>query len=124
MEACFMQMGIVGIAAFVGMVWVAVSTDAQTRRAREAPPARDPNTRGFVKAKELPDGEVPTADAEGKFVIGPTHKPALQVTERLDVPKGKIFDLVMKSQDSRMYPGIARERGTFGTPDPADPANL
>ena len=30
----------------------------------------------------------------------------------------------MSSADSKIYPGIARDTGTFGTPDPADPANL
>ena len=30
----------------------------------------------------------------------------------------------MKSTDSKIYPGIAREQGTFGTPDPDDPAKL
>ena len=27
----------------------------------------------------------------------------------------------MESTDSKIYPGIAREQGTFGTPDPDDP---
>ena len=30
----------------------------------------------------------------------------------------------MKSTDSKIYPGIAREPNTFGTPDPNDPAKL
>jgi iron(III)-enterobactin esterase len=30
----------------------------------------------------------------------------------------------MNSADSKLYPGIAREPGTFGTPDPTDPAKL
>ncbi len=30
----------------------------------------------------------------------------------------------MNSTDSKLYPGIAREPDTFGTPDPADPAKL
>jgi enterochelin esterase-like enzyme len=30
----------------------------------------------------------------------------------------------MNSADSKLYPGIARDTGTFGTPDPADPAKL
>jgi enterochelin esterase-like enzyme len=30
----------------------------------------------------------------------------------------------MDSADSKIYPGIAREPGTFGTPDPDDPAKL
>jgi enterochelin esterase-like enzyme len=30
----------------------------------------------------------------------------------------------MSSADSKIYPGVAREQGTFGTPDPGDPAKL
>ena len=30
----------------------------------------------------------------------------------------------MSSADSKRYPGIARDPGTFGTPDPANPARL
>jgi enterochelin esterase-like enzyme len=30
----------------------------------------------------------------------------------------------MSSADSKIYPGIARDKGTFGTPDPANPAKL
>ena len=40
------------------------------------------------------------------------------------VPKGSVFDLVMESTDSNFYPGIAREKGTFGTPDPDNIAKL
>src|SRR5205085_421535 len=40
------------------------------------------------------------------------------------VPRGAIYSFVMHSADSRIYPGIAREAGTFGTPDPTNPARL
>ena len=30
----------------------------------------------------------------------------------------------MNSPTARYYPGIARDKGTFGTPDPTDPAKL
>src|SRR3954468_13213624 len=43
---------------------------------RATPPTRDPHTRGYVTAKELPDGTVPSTDEDGNFIIGPTHKPA------------------------------------------------
>src|SRR5262249_15957132 len=35
-----------------------------------------------------------------------------------------IFNLTMNSSDSKLYPGVARDAGTFGTPDPNDPAKL
>jgi len=40
------------------------------------------------------------------------------------VPKGTVHELTMKSADSKIYPGIARDPGTFGRPDPDNPAKL
>jgi enterochelin esterase-like enzyme len=40
------------------------------------------------------------------------------------VPQGTVSEFTMNSADSKTYPGIARAAGTFGTPDPADPAKL
>jgi len=91
---------------------------------RPVPPTRDPHTPGYVDATELPDGSVPSAGADGNFIIGPTHNPAPEMTVRDDVPHGTVCSLTMSSSDSTIYPGIARETGTFGTPDPADPARL
>ena len=92
--------------------------------ARPVPPTRDPNTPGFVTAKELPDGAVPPPDAEGNFIIGPTHAPAPEMVVQEGVPQGTIYNFTMSSADSKIYPGIARDPGTFGTVDPADPAKL
>ena len=94
------------------------------RRERPTPPARDPRTPGYVEAKELPDGQVPPADADGNFIIGPTHKPAPEAALQDGVPKGTVHELTMKSADSKIYPGIARDPGTFGRPDPDNPAKL
>lgn len=95
-----------------------------TRPARPKPPARDPGMPGYVTAKELPDGTVPPADADGNFIIGPTHNRAPEMTVNKDVPQGAVIELIMKSADSKIYPGIAREPGTFGTVDAADPVKL
>ena len=94
------------------------------RPPRPVPPIRDPNTPGYVTAKELPDGAVPPANADGNFILGSTHNPAPEMTTQEGVPQGAIFNFTMESTDSRIYPGIAREAGTFGQPDPADPAKL
>src|SRR5215831_13524554 len=51
-----------------------------------------------------------------------THPPLRSVHE--GVPQGAIYEFTMKSADSEIYPGIARDAGTFGTPDPTDPARL
>jgi iron(III)-enterobactin esterase len=85
---------------------------------RPTPPTRDAHTPGYVEAKDLPDGAVPPADADGNFIIGPTHAKAPEMTAQDGVPKGTVTTLKMKSEDSKFYPGIAREPGTFGTPDP------
>src|SRR5881394_3985935 len=114
--------GIASIAILAGLIITQVI--AQAPATRPTPPARDPNTAGYVTAKELPDGTLPPNNADGNFIIGPTHTPAPEMSVRDDVPHGKICNVVMNSVDSRIYPGIARDQGTFGTPDPADPAKL
>src|SRR5262249_30754343 len=95
-----------------------------TRPARPAPPTRDPNTPGYVKGQDLPDGAVPPVKADGNFILGPTHNPAPEMTVQEGVPHGEIFNFTMEAADSRIYPGIARETGTFGRADPNAPAKL
>jgi len=93
--------------------------------ARPTPPTRDPHSPGYVEAIELPDGAVPPPDRDGNFILGPTHAPALETRPGDDGPKGTVHEFVLTSADSRVYPGgIARDPGTFGVPDPADPAKL
>ncbi len=92
-----------------------VSQAPQT--ARPVPPTRDPHTPGYVKAEELPDGTVPVADKDGNFIIGPTHAPATEMTAP-ELTHGSVVEFTMESADSKYYPGIARDKGTFGTPDP------
>ena len=99
-------------------------TPAPAPPVRPTPPTRDPHTPGYVGAKDLPDGANAPADADGNFIIGPTHNPAPEMTVQEGVPQGTIYNFTMNSADSKLYPGIAREPGTFGTPDPSDPAKL
>ena len=93
------------------------------RTERPAPPTRDPHTPGYVAAKELPDGAVPPAEADGNFIIGPTYNPPADLASRSDIPKGAVIEFMMNSSDSKIYPGIAREPNTLG-PGPGDPAKL
>jgi len=102
---------IVPLAALVGAVM-----------SSPAAPIRDPHSPGFVEAIELPDGTVPTADADGNFIIGTTHLPAPEMTTT--ALQGTVFEFTMSSADSKIYPGIVREPKTFGTPDTNDPAKL
>jgi len=95
-----------------------------SRPLRPPAPTRDPHTPGYVQATELPDGANAPSNADGNFIIGPTHNPAPESSVQQNVPQGTVIELIMNSADSKIYPGIAREASTFGTPDPADPAKL
>jgi enterochelin esterase family protein len=99
-------------------------TPAAARPRRPPPPTRDPNTPGYVTARELPDGAVPPADADGNFVIGPTHVRAPEMAVQEGGLQGTVSNFTMSSADSGIYPGIAREPNTFGTVDSAEPAKL
>ncbi|HEY7303850.1 MAG TPA: alpha/beta hydrolase-fold protein [Bryobacteraceae bacterium] len=86
-------------------------------------PTRDPHTEGYVKAKELPDGRLPSAKQNGNFIIGATHTADSGTTAKEGVPKGQIVEFTMDSKDSKIYPGVAREPGRLAV-DPANPAKL
>jgi enterochelin esterase family protein len=101
---------------------------------RPMPPTRDPHSPGFVKARELPDGQTPSPKENGNFIIGPTHNPAPELAAFAALPKGadpksvlkhgRVVEFTMTSAESKIYPGIARIPGTFGRPDPKNPAKL
>ncbi|WP_234800682.1 alpha/beta hydrolase [Luteitalea pratensis] len=94
-------------------------------RLRPTPPTRDPATPGFVQATDLPDGTVPPADRNGNFIVGPTHTAAPETVAIAAVPKGTVHEFTVTAAESTVYPtGIARDAGTFGVPDPANPARL
>ena len=95
------------------------------RQNRPPTPARDPRTAGYAtaaKATELPDGAVPPVDADGNFILGPTHTPAREVAVPEGGLRGTVHEFTMSSADSKMYPGIARTPGTRSEVDPNDPA--
>lgn len=92
--------------------------------ARPVPPTRDAHTAGYAASRDLPDGTQPPASEDGNFVLGPTHAPAPESLPQEGVPRGTVTEIVLNSADSARYPGIAREPGTFGTPDSNDPAKL
>jgi enterochelin esterase-like enzyme len=95
---------------------------APTRPERPTPPTRDPGTPGYPAARELRDGAIPPPDADGDFILGPTHHrvPDMAANEL----QGTVYHFTLSSADSKIYPGIARDPRTFGTPDPTDPAKL
>src|SRR5450432_436599 len=75
------------------------------RPARPPAPTRDPNTPGYVKATELPDGANAPMKEDGNFIIGPTHAAAPEMTEQEGVPHGTVYNFNMESTDSKIYPG-------------------
>ena len=97
---------------------------AVSAAARPVPPTRDPHSPGYVTATELADGMVPPVTADGNFIMGPTHAPAAEMIVKDGVPRGRVSTFTMSSVDSRIYPGIARDSGTFGVVAAADPATL
>ena len=118
----FFGIAVLGVIAIAPAVGPARMSAEQVER--PVPPTRDPHTAGYVKAKELPDGAVPPSTADGNFVIGPTHTPSPAFSAAEGLKNGSVIEFEMKSSDSKIYPGIARDTGTFGTVDPADPARL
>jgi enterochelin esterase family protein len=113
----------------LGLVSAVHSVSGQTapplqHTERPAPPTRDPHTPGYVEAKELPDGANPPAHVDGNFIIGPTYAAPPETSAQDDIPKGTVNEFTMNSADSKIYPGIARDAGALGKPDPADPAKL
>ena len=127
-----------GIAICIGLTMGIYAATAQDRGAaapttpqtpaargtRPPTPTRDPHTPGYVEAKELPDGTIPSINEEGNFIIGPMHNPAPEMTVQNSVPHGTVHNFEMSSSDSKIYPGIAREQGTVAAPDPNDPARV
>jgi len=89
---------------------------ANAPRIRRPPaPVRDPLSPGYVKAIELPDGEVPPIEANGNFIIGPTHVPAPEMSPVAEgQPKGTVHKFTLSSTDSEFYPGIERDETAPG----------
>ena len=52
----------------------------------------------------------PTPDTDGNFVIGSPYAPAPELTVRDGVPHGTLHEFTMSSTESKIYPGIARNR--------------
>ena len=85
---------------------LAVLIIAQAPPTRPTPPAREPNTAGFVSARELPDGTLPPINADGNFIIGPTHNPAGNDRARRCSPR---HDLQRHDEFGRQ-PDLSRHR--------------
>ena len=109
---------------FATLLIVTAGASQARSQTRSTPPIRDPHTPGYVQAKELPDDTNAPVNADGNFILGPTHTAAPEMSVVAAVPQGTVIEFTMSSADSKIYPGIAREPNTFGTADPTDPAKL
>jgi hypothetical protein len=74
-----------------------------------------------VISSRIPDGNVPPANADGNFIIGAAHAAAPELSAPDAALRGRVVEFSMNYADSKIYPGIAREPDTFGTPDPTQP---
>ena len=48
--------------------------------------------------------------SNNEFVISPPYAPAAELTVKPGVPRGTLHRLVMKSEDSRIFPGMSRDK--------------
>ena len=102
-----LRVTVLAMGAAIGMVQLA----AQNPAARQGPPTRDPHAPGYASARELPDGENAPLNADGNFILGPTHGPAPEMQAKDGVPQGTVYNFTMESAESKTYPGIARDNG-------------
>jgi iron(III)-enterobactin esterase len=78
-----------------------------------APKPAAPNAKKRPAAPPLPVSQVasPTRTQDNvEFIIGPDYAYAPELTARPDVPKGRVETFTMKSADSKIYPGIAKNQ--------------
>ena len=118
-----LKLALICLIAAASPLCARASTRAQHAE-HPTPPTRDPHSPGYVAARELPDSGVPPANADGNFIVGPTHTAAPELSAPEATLEGTVIEFTMSSSESRIFPGIARDANTFGTPDPADPARL
>lgn len=75
------------------LLFALVASSAASLHAEEASPAR--------------------SEDDVEFIIGPKYADAPELSVKDDVPKGEIHEFTMKSEDSRIYKGIAKnQKGT------------
>jgi len=87
---------------------------------RPEPPTRLPDAPGtpaLTPVGSKPGGSAvlrgapgmnPPSDADGDFLIGPVYVRAPEMEPTDEVPKGVVRRLTMRSEDSRIYPGITK----------------
>jgi len=89
---------------------------------RPTPPTRAPDGEGAPAFTRVAPGGNAPVNANGDFLIGPDYPPPPELNVVPGVPQGTVQQFTIKSEDSRFYPGIARD--VFGTVDPNNPKTL
>lgn len=117
------QMRIAALTVILFVCFVS-SSHLAARDKQSGPPTRDPSNGAYVPATELPDSSAPPSSRDGNFILGPTHTPSAEIHQVSPVLRGVISTFTISSAESAHYPGIARDPGTLGTPDPKDAAKL
>ena len=73
--------------------------------------AQDAQNAALVEIAKLANLPLYTKDAgDGDYRIAPPYMDALEKSVRADVPKGLVYHFTMNSTDSKIYPGIAKNR--------------
>ncbi len=62
------------------------------------------------EAANKPAGASATAAADGEFTIGPDYADAPELKVKDGIPRGEVHQFAMNSEDSKLYPGIAKNR--------------
>lgn len=77
---------------------------------KTAPPTRDPHNPNYPQATELPDGQLPSINSDGNYIIGATHQASPETLTQAGVPHGTVHTFIMDSADSVIYrPGMIRD---------------
>jgi enterochelin esterase-like enzyme len=87
----------------------AEGSEVEFRKLRLTPITKLTETAGETGGNDLAAQAPPSTD-QSETTIGPTYMDAPEMTVRDDVPKGTIHEFVMKSTDSKIYPGIAKNQ--------------
>lgn len=61
-------------------------------------------------ASEVPTASPARTTDNGEFVIGPNYANAPELTHKPGVPEGFMHGFIMSSEESKLYPGVAKEK--------------
>jgi iron(III)-enterobactin esterase len=89
---------------FVGAIFLGIVSGATRSYAADAAATNAVSPVAVTNAS-------PTRSKDGiEFIIGPAYADAPELTVRPGVPQGALHDFVMSSEDSKIYPGIAKNQ--------------